>query len=77
MPPCSCNEQGRLVLRYCFKCFSRYEELRSYNLDIPKITDLFRELHDSGYNLPKTVLTVEEARDSILGVIDAETGGME
>lgn len=70
--------KGRLV--FCdtaSNVFSRYEELRSYNLDIPKITDLFRELHDSGYNLPKTVLTVEEARDSILGVIDAETGGME
>ena len=70
--------KGRLV--FCdtaSNVFSRYEELRSYNLDIPKITDLFRELHDSGYNLPKTVLTVEEARDSILGVIDTETGGME
>ncbi|HHU90198.1 MAG TPA: energy-coupling factor transporter ATPase [Clostridiaceae bacterium] len=70
--------KGRLV--FCdtaSNVFSRYEELRSYNLDIPKITDLFRELHDLGYNLPKTVLTVEEARDSILGVIDAETGGME
>ena len=70
--------KGRLV--FCdtaSNVFSRYEELRSYNLDIPKITDLFRELHDLGYNLPKTVLTVEEARDSILGVIDTETGGME
>ncbi len=57
--------------------FSRYEELRSYNLDIPKITDLFRRLHDSGYNLPQTVLTVDEAQKSIIGMINTNPGGVE
>lgn len=57
--------------------FSRYEELKSYNLGIPKISELFRGLHNSGYDLPQTVLTVDEARSSIIGMINADMGGVE
>lgn len=57
--------------------FSRYEELKNYNLDIPKISELFRDLHNSGYDLPQTVLTVNEARSSIIGMVNANTGGVE
>ena len=57
--------------------FSRYEELKNYNLDIPKISELFRGLHNSGYDLPQTVLTVNEARSSIIGMVNANTGGVE
>lgn len=69
---------GRLV--FCDTApnvFSRYEELRSYNLDIPKITDLFRKLHESGYNISQPVLTVDEAQKSLLDIINANQGGVE
>ena len=57
--------------------FSRYEELKSYNLDIPKISELFRGLHNSGYDLPSIVLTVDEALSSIISMINADMGGVE
>jgi len=62
--------KGRLV--FCdtvANVFSRYEELKKYNLDIPKITELFRELHNSGYDVPQNVLTVDEAKEFIMNMI--------
>ncbi|NLX64092.1 MAG: energy-coupling factor transporter ATPase [Clostridiaceae bacterium] len=68
--------KGRLV--FCdttAKVFSRYEELKKYNLDIPKITELFRELHNSGYDVPQNVLTVDEAKEFIINMINSGAGG--
>lgn len=57
--------------------FSRYEELKNYSLDIPKITELFMELNNSGYQTQKTVLTIEEAQKLITGMIYKEAGGVD
>jgi len=67
--------KGRLV--FCdtaANVFSRYEELKNYNLDIPKITELFRELHNSGHDVPQNVLTVDEAKEFIISMINSGVG---
>ncbi|MGI6084703.1 MAG: energy-coupling factor transporter ATPase [Acetivibrionales bacterium] len=70
--------KGRLI--YCdetAKVFSRYEELKSYGLDIPKITELFRVLYYADYGFPETVLTVDEAKNYITQIISTDGGGAE
>ncbi len=57
--------------------FSRYEELRNYNLDIPKVTELFRVLQNSGFEFLHTVLTVDEAQKYITALINSDAGGAE
>ena len=67
--------KGRLV--FCdtvSNVFSRYEELKKYNLDIPKITELSRILYNIGYDLPQTILTVDEAKEFIISMINTGAG---
>lgn len=40
--------------------FSRVEELKSYRLDVPQVTELAYELQQSGMALPSGILTTEE-----------------
>jgi energy-coupling factor transporter ATPase len=40
--------------------FSRVDELKSYRLDVPQVTELAYELQKKGYNLPAGILTIEE-----------------
>lgn len=54
--------------------FDRDTELQKYNLDIPQITKLFKELENSGYEFP-TVLTIDEAIGFIEGKINMPVGG--
>lgn len=55
--------------------FSRYDDLKKYNLDIPKITKLFNSLRDLGYSLPKGILTVNDAVGHIKDLINNTCGG--
>jgi ABC-type multidrug transport system ATPase subunit len=55
--------------------FSRYEELRNYNLDIPKITELFRVFQSSSAQSLQTILTVDEAQKYITAMINSDSGG--
>ena len=41
--------------------FSKAEELKKLGLDVPQVTELFAELKRNGIELPKDILTVEEA----------------
>ena len=68
--------KGRMV--FCdtaANVFSRYEELKNYKLDIPRITELFRKLHSSGYDVPQNVLTIDEAKEFIISMINPGAGG--
>ena len=45
--------------------FSRVEELKSYRLDVPQVTELAYELKKEGLPLPDGILTVEELVDAL------------
>lgn len=49
--------------------FSRVEEIKELGLEVPQVTELFYELRKSGYNVPLDVLTVDEAIESLNGMI--------
>lgn len=70
--------KGKLV--FCDttdKVFARHTELKSYNLDIPKITKLFIDLKDLGYGLPSRVLTVDAGRRYIKEAVKKSVGGVD
>ena len=46
--------------------FSRVEELHSYRLDVPQVTELAYELKKSGVELPDGILTKEELMAALL-----------
>ncbi len=45
--------------------FSRVEELKSYRLTVPQVTELAYELRKSGLALPEGILTPEEFTDAV------------
>lgn len=45
--------------------FSRSAELSKMGLSVPQVTELFRELNESGINLPLDTYTVEKAAEAI------------
>lgn len=68
--------KGNLVLcDTTSNIFSRYEELRNYNLDIPKITELFRVFQSSSAQSLQAILTVDEAQKYITAMINSDSGG--
>ncbi len=54
--------------------FKKDTELNKYNLDIPQITKLFKELENLGYELP-TILTIDQASHYIEGISKKPVGG--
>lgn len=48
--------------------FSRVEELKSYRLDVPQVTELAYELQKAGVDLPDGILTLEELMKYLLPV---------
>ncbi|MDF2537093.1 MAG: ecfA2 [Herbinix sp.] len=48
--------------------FSHVDELKSFRLDVPQVTELAHELKKSGINLPMGILTVEEFIQSLTNV---------
>ena len=46
--------------------FSRVEELKSYRLDVPQVTELAWELKKAGVDLPDGILTMEELMKYLL-----------
>lgn len=58
--------------------FSQVDRLYKLNLDIPRMTELFRNLAEEGYSFGNSVLTVSEAEDAIIERISShitEYGG--
>lgn len=53
--------EGKLVMAGTPKeIFTRTDELKSYHLDVPQVTELASELRKKGMDLPPDVITVEE-----------------
>lgn len=48
--------------------FSRVEELKSYRLDVPQVTELAYELQKNGVDLPDGILTLEELMKFLLPI---------
>ena len=45
--------------------FKHREELLSYGLDVPEITEIAHALRESGFDVPEDISTIEEAVDAI------------
>jgi energy-coupling factor transport system ATP-binding protein len=68
--------KGELVLcDTTRKVFSRSQELKSYSLDVPRVTALFEALSQEGIRLPAPVLTVREGAEILSKLIQGNTGG--
>ncbi len=46
--------------------FMKVEEVKSLGLDVPQVTELIYELNRSGFELPRDILTVEEAFEALV-----------
>lgn len=62
-------DDGRVVMDGTPKeIFSRVEELKSYRLDVPQVTELAYELQKGGVKLPDGILTLEELMKYLLPI---------
>jgi len=60
-------DNGKVVMDGAPKeIFSRVEELKSYRLDVPQVTELAYELQKNGVDLPDGILTLEELMENLL-----------
>ena len=60
-------DDGRLVMDGTPReIFSRVEELKSYRLDVPQVTELAHELKQTGIPVPAGILTKEELMKCLL-----------
>lgn len=49
--------------------FKHRDELLSYGLDVPEITEIAHELRKSGFDVPEDISTIDEAVEAILRVM--------
>ncbi len=49
--------------------FKRVDELCEMGLEVPQISRVFAKLKEKGYEVPESVLTVEEARNAVLKLL--------
>ncbi|MBC5707498.1 energy-coupling factor transporter ATPase [Hungatella hominis] len=62
-------DDGRVVMDGTPRqIFSRVEELKSYRLDVPQVTELAYELQKNGVDLPDGILTLEELMKYLLPI---------
>lgn len=60
-------DDGKIVMQGTPReVFSQVEQLKSYRLDVPQVTELAWELKKSGLPLPDGILTVEEFTEALL-----------
>lgn len=58
--------QGRIAMQGSPReVFSKVEELKSYRLDVPQVTELAYELRKTGLNIPEGILYVEELVEAL------------
>lgn len=63
-------DDGKVVMDGTPKeVFSRVEELKSYRLDVPQVTELAYELKKEGVNLPDGILTKEEFLEHMIPML--------
>lgn len=62
-------DDGKLVMDGTPReIFSRVDELKSYRLDVPQVTELAYELRKAGVNLPEGILSREELMEHLLPI---------
>lgn len=62
-------DDGRVVMDGTPReIFSKVEELKSYRLDVPQVTELAYELQKNGVDLPDGILTLEELMKYLLPI---------
>ena len=49
--------------------FKRVDELCKMGLEVPQISRVFAKLHEKGYEVPESVLTVAEAKEAMLKLL--------
>lgn len=70
-------DDGRVVMDGTPKeVFSRVEELKSYRLDVPQVTELAYELQKGGIDLPDGILTLDELMQFLLPVFASHYPGV-
>jgi len=63
-------DQGKKMLDGCVReVFKEYELLKEVGLGVPQVMELIFALNQRGFNIPETVLNVEEAKKIILSHI--------
>lgn len=69
-------DEGQLVMDGTPReVFSRVQELKSYRLDVPQVTELAYELKQAGVALPDGVLTREELMEHLLPIMKKSAEG--
>ena len=64
-------DDGKLVMDGTPReVFSRVDELKSYRLDVPQVTELAYELCKAGVDLPKGILSQQESLDHLLPILE-------
>lgn len=62
-------DDGKLVMDGTPReIFSKVEQLKSYRLDVPQVTELAYELRKAGVGLPEGILSQQELLDSLLPI---------
>lgn len=54
--------------------FAEVEKLTEMGLEVPQISRVFAALREKGFAVPKSVLTVSEAKDAVLGLLKGGNG---
>ncbi len=68
-------DDGRIVMDGTPReIFSRVEELKSYRLDVPQVTELAYELKKAGVDLPDGILTRRELMENLLPLFGCRYG---
>ncbi len=62
-------DSGRVIIEgKPSEVFSEVEKIKGLGLDVPQVTELFHWLNLDGLDLPRDVLTVDEAFEAICGI---------
>ncbi len=68
-------DEGKIIMQGTpHEVFSRVEEMRSYQLDVPQATLVAYELREMGYELPADILTNEELVDALQKYRESQSG---
>ncbi len=63
-------DEGKIVMDGTPReIFSQVEQLKSYRLDVPQVTELAYELKQAGVDLPDGILTRGELMESLLPIL--------
>lgn len=68
--------EGKIVMDGVPKqIFSNVEKIKGLGLEVPQVTELLYELNKEGFDLPKDILSVDEAFDALKGLLCPKGSG--